>query len=156
MFQKCLLGRQDPVSTMQKTGWTNYSSFLVWTRVSPMDVNKHFPVYWAISTWWRTTNRVILEQACSWPEWEGSLLQYHPKMSIQECCNLGFARLFIYLLFLCNMFLPYGHDHLLLREGPPKRALLFRKSPKYGGRGGVKVPNFGLENLLGAFPDSEA
>ena len=82
--------------------------------------------------------------------------RYHPKMSIQECCNLGFARLFIYLLFLCNMFLPYGHDHLLLREGPPKRALVFRKSPKYGGRGGVKVPNFGLENLLGAFPDSEA
>ena len=30
--------RQDPVSTMQKTGWTNYSSFLVWKRVSPMDV----------------------------------------------------------------------------------------------------------------------
>ena len=30
------------------------------------------------SAWWRTitTNRLILVQACSWPVWKGSLLQY--------------------------------------------------------------------------------
>ena len=27
-YNNCCLNKQDPVSTMQKTGWTNYSSFL--------------------------------------------------------------------------------------------------------------------------------
>ena len=51
--------KQDPVSTLQKTGWTNYSSFLVWsglekgftlimiTKVQGA-VNNHFHVYKAI------------------------------------------------------------------------------------------------------------
>ena len=41
--------------------------------------SNHFPVYWAIFgmvTNKRTNdNRVILVQACSWPAWEGGLLQ---------------------------------------------------------------------------------
>ena len=42
-------------------------------------MNNLFPVYWAIFgmvTNKQTTNRVILVQACSWPVWEGSLLQF--------------------------------------------------------------------------------
>ena len=35
--QKRIKLKQDPVSTMQKTGWTNYSPFLVW-----LDVEKGF------------------------------------------------------------------------------------------------------------------
>ena len=98
---------QDPVSTMQKTGWTNYSSLPVWKRVSPMDVVARgelttiFLCIGPFSARWRTNNqpgdprasllltrmrrqslaifdmvtnnnnqtnnRVILEQACSWP-----------------------------------------------------------------------------------------
>ena len=28
-YNNCCFNKQDPMSTMQKTGWTNYSSFLV-------------------------------------------------------------------------------------------------------------------------------
>ena len=60
-------------------------SCVVWKRVSlwmwPLGgSSNHFPVYWAIFgmvTNKRTNdNRVILVQACFWPVWEGSLLQY--------------------------------------------------------------------------------
>ena len=63
---------QNPVSTMQKTGLTNYFSFLVWSgpygtfRV----VNSHFSVYLAIlgmATPEQPTNWVIQVQACSLP-----------------------------------------------------------------------------------------
>ena len=45
--------KQDPVSTMQKTGWTIHSSLLVWKRVSLWmwsvgGSSNHFPAYWAI------------------------------------------------------------------------------------------------------------
>ena len=75
---------------MQKTGWTIHSSLLVWKRVSLWmwslgGSSNHFPVYWAIFgmvTNERTNdNQVNLEQACSWPVWEGSLLQYQRKKS---------------------------------------------------------------------------
>ena len=51
--------KQDPVTTaMQKTGWTNHTSFLVLLYglekgfildvITTGGINKHFPVYWAI------------------------------------------------------------------------------------------------------------
>ena len=76
------------MSTLQKTGWTILSlswSFLVWKRVSLWmwslggSQQPFFLCFGPFSTWWkpneRTTNQVILVQACSWPVWEGSLLQ---------------------------------------------------------------------------------
>ena len=55
---------------MQKTGWTNHSSFLVLSGLKKgftSDVNNHFPVYWAIFgmvTNNQPNNLVILVQAC--------------------------------------------------------------------------------------------
>ena len=48
--------QQDPVSTMQKTGWAIHSSFSVLSGLERVSfwmwslggVNNHFPVYWAI------------------------------------------------------------------------------------------------------------
>ena len=70
--------QQDPVSTMQKTGWAIHSSFSVLSGLERVSfwmwslggVNNHFPVYWAIFgvvTNEQTNNQVILVQACSWP-----------------------------------------------------------------------------------------
>ena len=78
--------KQGPVSTMQKTGWTNYSSFLVWKRVSPMDViakghsTTSFLCIWPFSARWHPYKRRN-DQTTGWfqckpalDEWEGSLL----------------------------------------------------------------------------------
>ena len=57
---------QDPVSTMQTTGWTKYSSMDVVARGRFSDS----PVCWVIFgmvTPKQPNNGVILEQACSWP-----------------------------------------------------------------------------------------
>ena len=62
---------------MQKTGWTNYASFLVWKRVSPIYAitrvqsttiivcMRHFSAWWNPTE--RTNNQAILEQTSSWP-----------------------------------------------------------------------------------------
>ena len=68
--------KQDPVSTMQKTGWTKYSSFLVWSSLEKGftyrgdrygSFNNHFLCIGHENSRpnKRTNNRVILVQACS-------------------------------------------------------------------------------------------
>ena len=60
---KHFIFEQDPVSTMQKTGWTNHSSFLVllsgfqfgWIHWGA--VNNHFPVIWLFLSWWQTNKQ---------------------------------------------------------------------------------------------------
>ena len=79
---------QDPALTMQKTGWTIHSFFLVLSdlkKIFTLNVitrGQSTTIFLCIGPFlasWRTNeqsnNRVILEQACSWPVWEGSLLQ---------------------------------------------------------------------------------
>ena len=75
---------------MQKTGWTNHSSFLVLSGLEKgftLDLitsGQSTTIFLCIGpflAWWlvtnkRTNHQVILEQACSWPVWEGSLLQF--------------------------------------------------------------------------------
>ena len=81
---------QDPVSTMQKTGWTIHSFFLVLCglkksftldKITRGHSTTIFLCFGPFSAWWRTNkrtnNRVILEQAYPWPVWEGSLLQFY-------------------------------------------------------------------------------
>ena len=83
MTQKRL--KQDLVTTMQKTGWTNNTSFLVLLygveKGFVLDVitrGQSTTTFLCIGTflawWWtnkqtnkQTTNQVILVQACSWP-----------------------------------------------------------------------------------------
>ena len=73
---------------MQKTGWTIHSFFLVLSGLKKsftLDVitrGQSTTIFLCIgpfSAWWRTNkqtnSQVILVQACSWPVWEGSLLQ---------------------------------------------------------------------------------
>ena len=92
--------KQDPVSTMQKTGWTIHSPFLVLFGLKKnftLDVitrGQSTTIFLCIGPFlarWRTTkqtnNRVILVQACSWPPWEGSLLQSLSKI---EYCAAKF------------------------------------------------------------------
>jgi len=86
---------QDPASTMQKTGWTIHSIFLVLSgpkKSFTLDVitwGQSTTIFLCIrpfSAWWRTNdNQVILEQACSWPVWEGSLLQLYYEPSCEHC-----------------------------------------------------------------------
>ena len=76
------------MSTMQKTGWTIHSSVLVLsglkksftldviTRGQSTTIFLCIGAFFGVVTNNQTTNRVILVHACSWPEWEGSLLQY--------------------------------------------------------------------------------
>ena len=71
--------RKEPVqvSTMQKTGLTNYSSFSLKKGITYMNVitmGQSTTIFLCIrpfSAWWQTpkqpANLVILEQACSWP-----------------------------------------------------------------------------------------
>ena len=74
---------------MQKTGWTIHSFFLVLSGLKKsftLDMitrGQSTTIFLCIgpfSAWWqtndRTNNRVILVQACPWPVWEGSLLQF--------------------------------------------------------------------------------
>ena len=57
--------KQDPVSTMQKAGLTNHSSFLVLLSGLRLCI-------WPFSAWWQTNEQttnhyqVTLVQACSW------------------------------------------------------------------------------------------
>ena len=80
--------KQDPASTMQKTGWTINSFFLVLSGLKKSftlvvitrgQTTTIFLCIGPFLAWWwktkQTNNRVILVQACSWPVWEGSLLQ---------------------------------------------------------------------------------
>ena len=66
VFRTCVTicsSKPDQVSIMQKTGWTNYSSFLVWSGVEmgfPYGCDfRHGDT--------QPTSRVILEQVCPWP-----------------------------------------------------------------------------------------
>ena len=66
--------KQDPVSTMQKTGLINYSSFPVWSGldVITMVQSSIFLCIRPFSAWWHPNKQsnnqpVILGQACSWP-----------------------------------------------------------------------------------------
>ena len=66
--------KQDPVSTMQKTGLINYSSFPVWSGldVITMVQSSIFLCIRPFSAWWHPTEQTnkhqsILEQACSLP-----------------------------------------------------------------------------------------
>ena len=80
-FKRFLINKtQSPTTYMQKTGWTNYSSSLVWSgkevylgcdHSGIFNIN-HFPVYRPFLARWKT--------GWSWSKpaldhWEGSLLQ---------------------------------------------------------------------------------
>ena len=85
--EKPFMCRQDPVSTMQKTDWTKYSPFLVWSGQGCHlkmwclgAVNIHYSVYLAIHG--IVINKQTNEQRADWSkckpaldQWEGSLLQ---------------------------------------------------------------------------------
>ena len=81
---------------MQKTGWTIHIFFLVLSGLKKsftLDVitrGQSITIFLCIGpflAWWQTNdrpnNQVILEQACSWPMWEGSLLQLQIPRQIQ-------------------------------------------------------------------------
>ena len=71
--------RQNPASTMQKTDWTIHSSspsYVVLDVTTRGTITTIFLCIGPFLAWWPTNNRVILVQACSWPVWESSLLQY--------------------------------------------------------------------------------
>ena len=82
-FKRFLINKtQSPTTYMQKTGWTNYSSSLVWSgkevylgcdHSGIFNIN-HFPVYRPFLARWKT--------GWSWSKpaldhWEGSLFQFH-------------------------------------------------------------------------------
>ena len=108
----CVKTKQDPVSTIQKTGWTIHSSFLVLSGLKKsftLDMitrGQSTTIFLCIgpfSAWWRTNdNRVILEQACFWPVWEGSLLQFE---------NHGSSASIDHELENCFVLIPYDYEN---------------------------------------------
>ena len=116
--------KQDPVSTMQKTGLINYSSFPVWSGldVITMVQSSIFLCIRPFSAWWHPNKQsnnqpVILGQACSWPvritwsklDWNFNLLKLFYillKLALGSVVPLTmFCSLFLLQSFLFQTFM---------------------------------------------------
>ena len=92
---------KDPLSTMQKTEPTKYSSFLAWKRVSPMDVvtrgrsTSIVLCIWPFLARWQTNQPTKGWSKCkpALDQWAGSLLQYKVMLIVELSSSNHFLEL---------------------------------------------------------------
>ena len=94
---------QDPVSTMQKTSLTNYFSFLVWKRVSFMDVitmgqsTAILLCIWTFSAWWWTNERTTNKQG-------DPCASLHLTSSVKEVFCNNLYQMFYHIIVLAKTY----------------------------------------------------